>query len=1016
MKIRILLFSITTIALGATAWFGFKGCCDQDKMGNAYIPRSEFQTAQGIKGAFEYYKSIKSNIYTGEIETEDFLNMKQAVRSIDKNQSLSKNADVSWLSMGPTNVGGRTRAILPFPNEVNTLIAGGVSGGLFKTTNAGQNWQRITTFDENLVVSSIAMLGNGAIYVSTGNSREGFSGTKSSGFMGGGLFVSSDAGATWSLVSDFAPDPFDPSSDWSFVNKIVSDGSNPDRLWIGADFGLYPYIHGSNELGDLPNGLTPQSVKDLAISTDGDHIIVSAGPRVFVSTDAGANFEQVNGSDEPVLPSSGFGAIDLDVSPDDKNFMVACLPTGGGSLLGIFVTQNAGQTWNTIAPSSNGGTSPVFAPFSNSISTQGNYDNMVTIAPGTNASGSNEIIMGGIRLYKYTLPENTTPGIFLWEGINANFASAPGQAPSPLYVHSDIHTHAWDASGRLYIGCDGGIFRSDDRGLTWTSVNNNYTTTQYYAIAFSPLGQVLGGLQDNGSLWTSLAGSNPGQAVQFTGGDGFACEISQELPNFMFSTIYNGAVFRSATGGNNVTSVGNLDDVSSGGGSDFFTDIALHENINNQFSESFINYIPNLDDPYLQLIPDGGFELTANGDTIIGKVPAGTQIVIEGDDSEIEVSQVLTEDLNFYSYFVRSLDGEEFVYHNIGDTAKVKEVAQFMLAAALSNGVYVTREPLKVNGVPQWIRIATSDNSNPSSLEYSPDGDHLYVGFNSGKVVRYSGFNSAWESNQLQYNSTSFALTKTTIYNGSGVVTDIEVDYSQGRGTTGGDPASERVAISIGNYGGNGKVRISDNAASTTGASTFQNAWNVDNSITGMPCYSVVMDVNNPDILMVGTEFGVWYTGNSGDSWTSANNGDMNRVPVFDLRQQKLPNWKVNNSGVVYAGSHGRGIFRTDYLLDPATGLDGDIAELPALSKLKIYPNPVTANGTIQFDLGVNENVSLFIYSLDGRLVQSSSNQRIEQGLKKEIRFNSNDLAPGTYIIQVKAGNYVETGKFVKTR
>lgn len=1019
MKFRILLFSITTLAIGAAAAYSYNLCCDDDKIANAYIPRSQFQAAQGIQGAFEYYKAIKSNIYTGEIESEDYLQVEKAVRALNKSQGAAKNTDISWTTIGPTNIGGRTRAILPFPNDVNTLIAGGVSGGLFKSTDAGQMWHRIQSFDDNLAVSTIAMIGNGAIYVGTGHSRENIWGNESSGFMGGGLFVSTDQGENWSQVSDFAPNYFNTGSQWATTNQIVADGSNPNRLWIGTNFGLFPYIHGNADLEPMPAGLTPGRVEDVAISKDGQNIIVAISDRVYVSTDFGASFVRSNHSEQNIFPSgSEVGSIDLDVAPDNKNFMVASVPKSNGSLRGIYATDNAGQNWYVIAPSSNDGTSAIFSPFSAGGSLQGNYDNMISIAPGTTDNGSMEIIMGGIKLYKYTLPENSTPGISLWENINANFASSPGQAPSPYYVHSDIHTHAWDAEGRLYVGTDGGVFRSNDRGATWVSLNNNFVTTQFYAIAFSPTGQILGGTQDNGTPWMPLDGSSPGDAVQFTGGDGFSTEISQVFPDYMFATLYYGAVFRSALGGAGITPLGDLSSVSNGGGNDFNTDIALHENEHNEFSEVYIDYHPVEDDPYIQYFPNGEYELTSNGDTIIGKVPAGTQIVVTANDSPYQFSKILTEDLNFYSYFVRTVGGEDFVYHNVGDTTQVQELAQFMLAAALSNGVYVTRKPLKTNGQVEWYKIGQGINATPSALEFSPDGDHLYVGYENGKLLRFSGLNSSWTRQELTFNHATFGLTRTEILSVNGAVTDIEVDYSQGQGTTEGEgPASERVAVTIANYGGSGKVRISENAATTTGSSSFQDVWNVDPSIQGMPCYSVVMDKNNPNVLLVGTEFGMYYTDNSGDSWTSANNGDMNRVPVFDLRQQKKESWKVQNSGVVYAGTHGRGVFKTDYFLNPHTSLDdNNIAKLPDLGKLKVFPNPLTDNGTVQFDLGVSGDVSMNIYSITGRLVESKSAQKMEPGQKKEIRFNAADLAQGTYLLQVKVGETVQTTKFVKTR
>ena len=50
-----------------------------------------------------------------------------------------------WTARGPYNVGGRTRAIAIDINDENTIVAGGVSGGLWKTEDLGQNWTKLTS-------------------------------------------------------------------------------------------------------------------------------------------------------------------------------------------------------------------------------------------------------------------------------------------------------------------------------------------------------------------------------------------------------------------------------------------------------------------------------------------------------------------------------------------------------------------------------------------------------------------------------------------------------------------------------------------------------------------------------------------------------------------------------------------------------------------------------------------------------------------------------------------------------
>jgi hypothetical protein len=324
MKLRILLASASTLVLALAVWFAADWEVQKDQ--NAYIPRSDFQKSEGIHGAFEYYRDVKSNIYTGKIEREDVLKMRKAVRKQGE-KNLAKNDDVIWNSMGPDNVGGRTRAILPYPEEANTLIAGAISGGLFKTTNSGQTWERLSGFNQNLIVGSIEMLGNGNIYVGTGHYREGNPfGNGGSEFIGGGLFKSTDDGVTWSLVEDFEPEPFSPSSDWSAVNKLEADPNNDDRLWIGSDFGLLPYSEsGGLEAtppainivdGDTSTTVIPgQSVQDIEISEDGENIIATVGIRTYVSRNGGEFFQQVNTGGSGAFPTGGI--IDLGIAPDD---------------------------------------------------------------------------------------------------------------------------------------------------------------------------------------------------------------------------------------------------------------------------------------------------------------------------------------------------------------------------------------------------------------------------------------------------------------------------------------------------------------------------------------------------------------------------------------------------------------------------------------------------------------------------------------------------------------------------
>jgi len=1015
MKIKSLLLTLGLVSIAGIGWYVVN---DEGQETAAYVPRSDYNKVEtGALGAVEYYESIKANVYTGQIESEDILSMQKALKKVKLPQA--KNEDITWESMGPNNVGGRTRAILPLSDSPNSLIAGAVSGGLFKSTNGGVSWNLLEGFDPYLIVSSLAQLGNGAIYCATGHSRESPDGNGRSGFIGRGLYVSNDDGVSWELVSDFEPEPYTLNSNWANIDVIKADPVNPDKLWIGSNLGFYGYIHGSESLEEnklftlnISNDTVPvtNNIKDVDISQDGQTFIVVSGARVFISDDGGENFTHINCDDcFSGLPSS-FGTAEVAISRNNNDIMYLSTVVGNGSafgfLKGAYASVNGGDTWSLIAPQSNvGGTLSQFAPFYNGATAQGWYDHMLTSIPNDEAE---EIILGGIRMWRWELT-SATPGITAWEEVNANFTSGPGQPPSPIYVHSDIHTDAWDSQGRLYAGTDGGVYRSENNGGTWTELVQDYITTQFYAIAFNPQGQVLGGTQDNSSLWLNLEGSNPKFATALIGGDGVGCEISQYFPDYMFMSQQRGTIYRTTDRGETVTLMQDLI-VPGSESNDFTTDMALHENPNNEQSEIFVEYSPAVDSPWLVYYEND--TITPAGDTIIARIPAGSEIQIDADNNDYVLSYTVEEDINFYSYFQRlDPDSNILEFSDIADTAFIQEKPQFMFAAGYSQGTFVTRQPYKTNGVPQFFLV---DNQNPSqvtSMEWSPDGDHLYIGYRSGQLVRLSNFNDAWTEEELTAGSADFALERRVIHSGSGAITDIEVDYSQGRN----EGASERVAISIGGYQGSGKIRISEVAASVEGIGTFEDVWNVPSEFIGMPAYSVVMDIDNPEILLAGTEYGIWYSGDNGETWSEANNGEMVRVPVFDLRQQKREPWNVSNNGVVYAGTHGRGIYKTNYLLTP-TSVEDITDEVPVLNELKVFPNPVTSRASISFDLGTTADIELYIYSIDGRLIEAFQEQRVGAGVDRQIDFDASDYSIGQYIVQLRVGDDWNSAKFVVTR
>jgi hypothetical protein len=148
--------------------------------------------------ALEYYKKIYANPQTGEMGRPSPKVQSYWLRMIE-NQKLQTRGDgdeIEWVEVGPTNVGGRTRAIAIDSQDPQRLIAGGVRGGLWISENYGDKWEHINGITGNESITNIVQHPNSPNnwYATTGE----FVGSGAN-FFGGGLLYSNDNGNNWDL-------------------------------------------------------------------------------------------------------------------------------------------------------------------------------------------------------------------------------------------------------------------------------------------------------------------------------------------------------------------------------------------------------------------------------------------------------------------------------------------------------------------------------------------------------------------------------------------------------------------------------------------------------------------------------------------------------------------------------------------------------------------------------------------------------------------------------------------------
>lgn len=493
--------------------YGFKG---EIKAGVFSEVEDEGKDAMG---AFESFYSMKVNEATGLLDPAW---IQEAIAQADRLKVSSRAAKpITWVEMGPDNIGGRTRAFLMHRDSFHIMFVGSVSGGLFRSNTAGQSWTPVNDKQENLSATCIAQTPDGTIYYGTGEG--GFTNLQGSrngspAFVGNGVYKSSDNRGTSFSVLPVTKN----TSTYAQCNGMVAHPTL-NIFWVATETGLFRSDNGGTSFTPVRGG----AIRDITIDKDGIVWCANSGGGIFKGNADGTTFTQMNNG---IAPG---GRTSLAVSPQDPQYVYA-LGSAGGALSGVWRSTNGGQIWDLIVAKSS--VTDIFG-----ANRQGWYDNVVAVDP----NNKNHIYLGGVVLAEW----DTEKG---FREIASTF-DAPWNAS---YVHADNHLIQFDTRtnpATMIIGGDGGLFFSQNRS-TWTRRNRGFTSLQLYNVAANYLGHVAGGSQDNGTQLINFTGNSfNGQpsktGIEIYGGDGFDVEFSRFAPKTIFVSTYYGRVARTANGG-----------------------------------------------------------------------------------------------------------------------------------------------------------------------------------------------------------------------------------------------------------------------------------------------------------------------------------------------------------------------------------------------------------------------------------------------------------------------------------
>lgn len=458
------------------------------------------------------------------------------LQAVDRKSKMSnEKSEGEWELAGPLNIGGRVSCVAMHPDEQQTFYIGAASGGIFKTTDGGNNWNPIFDDRPSLSIGDIALAPSNPeiIYAGTGEANAGGG---SVSYEGLGIFRSADGGNSWSSTG---------LEESGSIGRLVVHPTNPDicyvaamgRMWSeNAQRGVFKTQDGGQSWEKVLYLNDSTGAIDITINPENPDIIYVAmwervrrpnrrsygGPScgIYRSENAGDTWDELTSG----LPGgSNVGRIGISISPSNPEILYAIYADKTGYFDGVFKTIDGGNNW---IETNGSGLSGIYSSY-------GWWFGRVRVDPV-----NPDIVYGiGFDMYKTTNGGNTWSNISGWN------------------VHVDQHAinaHP-NNSNFVVLGNDGGVYISQNGGNSFTHVEN-LPITQFYTCEIDNQNpeRLYGGTQDNGTNRTMTGGLSDWSSIY--GGDGFYVLANPDNNQYVYAESQYGGLGRSTNGGNSFSS------------------------------------------------------------------------------------------------------------------------------------------------------------------------------------------------------------------------------------------------------------------------------------------------------------------------------------------------------------------------------------------------------------------------------------------------------------------------------
>lgn len=426
----------------------------------------------------------------------------------------------SWRPLGPNHiprgqtygtggnnrpsVSGRTVGMIVHPTMPQRLLLATAGGGVWSSESGGGDfsWIARTDFQPTLSIGAIASAPSAPhiVYAGTG---EGDSRSP----LGLGILRSSDFGLTWTQVGAV-------ELSQKAIFELAVDSHDPLKLFAATTNGLFVSRDGATSWTLVQLGAGQAEIFDVSIGAGSPgEILAGTETGVYRSTDGG----------------SAWSKLTLTGQPGRFRRVAVCHAAGDNRTAYVFAADEAsGYLWRR------GTSGAAFAaqalPADLDVG-QAWYDWCIAVS----LDNESEIYVGAIELYR---GRRATSGAWTWSNISSR---STGDS-----IHPDQHAVVIDPTNpaRVYACNDGGLYRSDNRGGSWTALNAGLEITEFEFLAQHPKRRdfLVGGTQDNGTL-VKGEGSLTWDQIAF--GDGGDCAVVGSTNADVYHSYYGISLERS---------------------------------------------------------------------------------------------------------------------------------------------------------------------------------------------------------------------------------------------------------------------------------------------------------------------------------------------------------------------------------------------------------------------------------------------------------------------------------------